>query len=109
MKYNSIVCSSLLFTTAAPDAVKGVNAANQALESAKALKGGTANAPAAVQEQATQQLKAVAQQEIENAVPADVKQQAEALKSTTETANQLKGQLQNFSNPTGSATEAVKE
>ena len=69
-------------TTAAPGAVKSVEAASQAVEAAK----GVANAPAATKTQATEALKNAAEEKLKQAAPQELKQGAETLKA----AKQLK-------------------
>lgn len=88
-------------TAAAPDAVKGAEAANQALDNAKSLKQGVENAPAAVKEQAQEKVKAAAEEKIKQATPEELKQGAE-------TAKQLKGKVDAAPKSSGEAVKAVK-
>lgn len=83
-------------TTAAPEAVKSVEAANQAVEAAK----GVANAPAATKTQATEALKNAAEEKLKQATPQELKQSAEALKAAK--------QLKETPKSTGEAVKKVK-
>ncbi len=73
----------------APDAVKNIEATNQALDKAKSLKGATELAPDALQDQA----KEVVKEKASAAVPAEVKKAGETVKSGKESAENLKGKV----------------
>jgi hypothetical protein len=83
-------------TTAAPGAVKSVEAASQAVDAAK----GVANAPAAVKTQAADTLKNAAEEKLKQAAPQELKQSAEALKAAK--------QLKDTPKSTGEAVKNVK-
>ena len=83
-------------TTAAPGAVKSVEAASQAVDAAK----GVANAPAAVKTQAADTLKNAAEEKLKQAAPQELKQSAEALKAAK--------QLKDAPKSTGEAVKNVK-
>jgi hypothetical protein len=83
-------------TTAAPGAVKSVEAASQAVEAAK----GVANAPAAVKTQAADTLKNAAEEKLKQAAPQELKQSAETLK--------VAKQLKDAPKSTGEAVKTVK-
>lgn len=90
-------------TAAAPkEAVEGVDAAGQALEKAKDIKGAVETAPAAAQEQAVGTVKGAVADKVEAATPAEVKKGTETLKKGKKTAKKLKAKI-----PT-STTEATK-
>lgn len=83
-------------TTAAPGAVKSVEAASQAVDAAK----GVANAPAAVKTQAADTLKNAAEEKLKQAAPQELKQSAETLK--------VAKQLKDTPKSTGEAVKNVK-
>ena len=83
-------------TTAAPGAVKSVEAASQVVDAAK----GVANAPAAVKTQAADTLKNAAEEKLKQAAPQELKQSAEALKAAK--------QLKDAPKSTGEAVKNVK-
>lgn len=91
-------------TTAAPEAVKNVDAASQTVEQAKELKQSVENAPAAVKDQ----VKDAAKQKLEQATPEQIKQGKEALESGKETVKQLKGKVDAAPKSTGEAVKAAK-
>jgi hypothetical protein len=77
-------------TEVAPDAVKNIEATNQALDKAKSLKGAAENAPGALQEQA----KEVVKEKASAALPAEVKKAGETVKTGKESAENLKGKVE---------------
>jgi hypothetical protein len=74
----------------APDAVKNIEATNQAVDKAKSLKGAAELAPDALQNQA----KEVVKEKASAAVPAEVKKAGEIVKSGKESAENLKGKVE---------------
>ncbi|MGZ4999105.1 MAG: hypothetical protein ACXV7F_02315 [Methylomonas sp.] len=77
--------------TAAPEAVKGAEAAGEVVKDAQGLKESVKTAPAAAQEQARESLKKAAEEKLKQATPEEIKQGKEALKTGQETVKQLKG------------------
>jgi len=71
-------------TAVAPDAVKKVESANQALEDAKNLKKGVENAPDAVKDQLKETLKESVEKKVEQATPEQTKKAVEVLKAGKE-------------------------
>ncbi|MGJ0486888.1 MAG: hypothetical protein ACR65R_20470 [Methylomicrobium sp.] len=81
-------------------------AANQALKDAKQIKDTAKNVPESVKNQATETLKVTARQKLEEATPEQLKQGANAVKSSAETAKQVKAQAKNLPE---SSKQAVKQ
>ncbi len=88
----------------APDAVKNIEATNQALDKAKSLKGATELAPDALQDQA----KDVVKEKASAAVPAEVKKAGEAVKSGKESVENLKGKFEAAPKSTKALKSKVK-
>ncbi|WP_426992150.1 hypothetical protein [Methylomonas sp. CM2] len=88
----------------APDAVKGVEAAGAAVDSAKAVKAGVENTPAAAKQQVEDAAKQAVKQKIEQATPEELKQGAQLLKEKKQAVKQLKSQVEQAPN----AEQAIK-
>ncbi len=77
-------------TEVAPDAVKNIEATNEALDKAKSLKQATEIAPDALQDQA----KDVVKEKASAAIPEEVKKAGETVKTGKESAENLKGKVE---------------
>ncbi|AMK77533.1 MULTISPECIES: hypothetical protein [Methylomonas] len=95
-------------TSVAPGAVKGVEQAGQAVNQVQQVQQGVQSAPAVLKDQAQDAVKDAAQQKLEQAVPAEVKQGAETLKANKEKVTELKGKVDAAPKSTGEAVKAVK-
>lgn len=95
-------------TVVAPETVKGVEAAGQAVDSAKSVKESVEHAPVAVKEQAQEKVKQAAEEKIKQATPEELKKGAETLKAGKEAANKLKGKVDAAPKSADEAAGAVK-
>lgn len=88
-------------TAVAPGAVENVEAASQAVDSAKAAKAAVETAPEAVTNQATDAVKNAAEEKVKAAIPAEATQAVDTVKSG-------KAALDAAPKSSGEAVEAVK-
>ncbi|MCQ8116889.1 hypothetical protein [Methylomonas rosea] len=95
-------------TSVAPGAVRGVEQAGQAVNQVQQVQQGVQSAPAVLKDQAQDAVKDAAQQKLEQAVPAEVKQGAETLNANKEKVTELKGKVDAAPKSTGEAVKAVK-
>jgi hypothetical protein len=96
-------------TNAVPATVKDhATAAGQAVEDAKTVKESVGKAPEVLKDQAQDTAKEAVKQKAEQAVPGEVKQGVETLKTGKETAAQLKDKVDAAPKTTGEATKTVK-
>ncbi len=93
-------------TSAAPkEAVEGVEATTQKLETAKELKGSVKSAPDALKGQAQDMATESAKEKLNEAVPQNAKQSIKTVEKSTKTAKKLNGKIPKSS---GEATKAIE-
>ena len=95
-------------TSVAPEAVKGAAVANQAAESANALKETAEKAPAALKAQTQENLKEALKQKIDAVTPEQANRGAEALKRGKDAVKKMKIKLKKAPEASHKATEALK-
>lgn len=92
--------------SAAPGAVQKVETSGQTLEKANAIKESAEKTPEAIQEHAKEAATESVKQKVDAVVPEEAKKTGETIKSSTESANNLK---KNASNAPKVVKEAAKQ